>query len=197
MSWGNNNNRGYGNNGGNGYGNRRGNYNNGGGNNGGNGGGHYQGNQQGNQGTRQPDAPNKVRFSSVRLGQTQQGSPSVGMCLKRDQMEKLATLLGEMLNAGLDGCKFNMTVIEGREYASGYMYVADKQQQQQQRQGQGYAQGQQKQSYYSNGYNNGGNGNFANKQDARSYVQSKRIPDEAAPQENSQAPVPQGQTPQG
>lgn len=110
------------------------------------------------------DVPNKVKFSSVKLGETKQGSPTIGLYLKRDQMEKMTELMASMLAAGEDGCKLSCIVISGKDYDSGYTYVNPKEER---KQGQG-------------GPSNGGyskqNG-FKDKNSARDYLQRKRLND--------------------
>lgn len=119
------------------------------------------------------DAPNKVKFSSVKLGETKQGSPTIGLYLGTDKngvnhMEKLYNLLGEMLQAGEDGCKLSCIVIHGKDYDSGYTYVNPKEERKQ-------GQGGQSNGGYSR-QNQGGNG-FKDKGAAKSFFQSKRVDD--------------------
>jgi hypothetical protein len=128
------------------------------------------------------DDPNKVRFSSVKMGETKQGSPTLGLYLKRDQAEKLATLLGEMLNAGEDGCKFSCIVIPGKDWDSGYMYVNPKEQRHQgDGNNAGYNKGQGGFQQGNNGSTGGGyrkpNGFAGGKSSAREFLQAKRIND--------------------
>jgi hypothetical protein len=117
------------------------------------------------------DVPNKVKFSSVKLGQTKQGSPTVGLYLKRDQLEKLVQLGAELLESGQDGCKIGCIVIEGKDYDSGYAYVNPKEQ----RQDGGQQQGQ-KRSF---GGSSGGyrKSNAPTRDQARSYLKSKKLSD--------------------
>lgn len=132
------------------------------------------------------DVFNKVKFSSVKLGQSKQGSPTLGLYLKKDQAERLVGLLTELLQSGQDGCKFSCIVISGKEYDSGYMYVNPKEQRQQGQQGQGQQQGTQQNSRgnengqtQNSGFNRGGyqksGGQFAGKDQARSFFESKRV----------------------
>lgn len=117
--------------------------------------------------TGKEDAPNKVKFSSVKLGETKQGSPTVGLYLKRDQMERMVELMASMLEAGEDGCKLSCIVIHGKDYDSGYTYVNPKEER---KQGQGGSSG---------GYNrqNQGGNSFKDKGAAKSFFQSKRVDD--------------------
>lgn len=122
------------------------------------------------------DVPNKIKFSSVKLGQTKQGSPTVGLYLKREQLEKLVALGSELLEAGEDGCKIGCIVIEGKDYDSGYAYVNPKEARQDNQQG---AQG----GYKSNGNsfrgNSGGNGyrkpSVSTRDSARSFLKGKKL----------------------
>jgi hypothetical protein len=132
------------------------------------------------------DVFNKVKFSSVKMGQTKQGSPTLGLYLKKDQMEKLHALLTELLQtqAGAEGCKIGCIVIAGKDYDSGYAYVNPKEPR---REGQGGGQGNGQSQGFNGGNNragsNGGGynrqprGNFGNKDSARSFLQNKRIDD--------------------
>ena len=151
-------------------------------NNGANGGPVYQNNNNGYQ--KKADDPTKVSFSSVKLGQTKQGSPTMGMFLKRDQMEKLYGILTELLNsqAGQDGCKIAAIVISGEKYDSGYAYVGPKMPPQQRGSYNNYGnaqtqntqqtgQTQQRPSYGRQ------EGPFADKQAARTFIQNKRLPE--------------------
>ena len=113
------------------------------------------------------DAPNKVKFSSVKLGETKRGSPTVGLYLKRDQMERMVEIMAAMLQAGEDGCKLSCIVISGKYYDSGYTYVNPKEER---KQGQGGSNGG---GYRNQSTNNG----FKDKGAAESFFQSKRIND--------------------
>lgn len=116
------------------------------------------------------DAPNKVKFSSVKLGETKQGSPTIGLYLKKEQMQKLIGVLMDMDNANEDGCKLSCIVISGKDYDSGYAYVNPKEQRQQD--GNNNAGGGQ----YRGGYKQT-NSNFSNKSQARDYLKGKRVDD--------------------
>lgn len=115
------------------------------------------------------DAPNKVKFSSVKLSQTKQGSPTMGLYLKREQAEKLHSLIEEILSSGEDGFKLSCIVISGESYDSGYAYVNPKEQR--------------KENGGSNGRQGGGGGyrqkpgNFGDKSQARSFFKNKRVDD--------------------
>jgi len=116
------------------------------------------------------EVPNKVKFSSVKLGATKQGSNTVGLYLKRDQMEKMHTLLTELLQANEDGCKIGVIVIEGKSYDSGYAYVNPKEKREGSEQGaanEGQANG--KASYPK------GNKPSFGKDSARSFFKNKRV----------------------
>jgi hypothetical protein len=118
------------------------------------------------------DEPNKVRFSSVKMGETKQRSPTVALYLKRDQAEKLLNIVSEMLEAGEDGCKLNCIFIEGKDYDSGYAYVNPKSPKQEDGNGQGQRQG----GFKGRGNNRGGYS--GGKQNAREYLQQKRVDDD-------------------
>lgn len=134
------------------------------------------------------DVFNKVKFSSVKLGQTKQGSPTIGLYLKRDQMEKMHALLSELLAspAGTEGCKIGCICISGKDYDSGYAYVNPKEPRQQEQGGNNGG------NANRGGYNNGGNkgqnnggggyrkpagGNFGDRSAAQSFLQNKRLND--------------------
>ncbi len=123
----------------------------------------YQGRPQGKE-----EVPNKVKFSSVKLGETKQGSPTMALYLKRDQMEKLHTLVTELLQGEADGMKIGCIVISGEKYDSGYAYVDAKQTREQGQQGE--------QSNESSGKTKGGfkKSGFG-KDAAKSYFQNKRV----------------------
>jgi hypothetical protein len=125
------------------------------------------------------DQPNKVKFSSIKLSTTKQGSPTVGLYLKREELEKLVALGSELLAMpGNDGCKIGVIVIAGQDYDSGYCYVNPKEPKQE---GGGNQRGNY-QNRSSGGYQ-GGQGyrkqasNFGDKSSARAYMQSKRVDD--------------------
>lgn len=140
--------------------------------------GNNQAPQGNNMAPSKEDVPNKVKFSSVKLGQTKQGSPTMGLYLKREEAEKLVTLVSQLLAAGEDGCKLACIVISGEKYDSGYTYVNPKEARQDQ--GQGQNQG-------NRGFQNGGGGNGGGyrKQNAgpndrtaaKQFMQNKRIDD--------------------
>lgn len=119
------------------------------------------------------EQPNKVKFSSVKLGQTKQGSNTVGLYLKKEEMQKFVALMNELDEAGEDGCKVSIIVIEGEKYDSGYAYVNPKEPKQGSNNN-GYAQ-----AAASNNNNRFGKkpGNNDNKASARAFLQSKRIDD--------------------
>lgn len=137
------------------------------------------------------DVFNKVKFSSVKLGETKQGSPTIGLYLKRDQMEKMHALLTELLAtpAGTDGCKIGCICISGKDYDSGYAYINPKEPKQDNRNG---GNTRQNNNNNSGGYNNGrsnntqGNnqggyrktsGNFGDRSSAKSFLEGKRLND--------------------
>lgn len=116
-------------------------------------------------------APNKVKFSSVKLGNSKQGSPTIGLYLKPEEMVKLRNLLDELLGMNAEGAKLSCIVIAGEKYDSGYAYVNPKEKRQDNGQGQG-------QSGYQRG--NGGYGQRQNaghgdRAQAREYLQNKRL----------------------
>lgn len=121
------------------------------------------------------EQPNKVKFSSVKMGETKQGSPTVGIYLKRDQLEKLVALGTELLQMGEDGCKLSCIIIPGEKYDSGYAYVNPKEKRQD---GPGSNQGQ------SRGFQGGGNGGYRkqnaganDRTSAKAFFASKRVDD--------------------
>jgi hypothetical protein len=127
---------------------------------------------------------NKVSFTSVKLGQTKQGSPTLGLYLGGEQMKKLHALLTELVEKGENGCKLSCIVIHGKEYDSGYTYVNPKEARAGgDRQGNGVSEGAPRQS--SGGFNRRPNsgfgkaagGNTDDKSAARSFFQSKRVPE--------------------
>jgi hypothetical protein len=109
------------------------------------------------------DVFNKVKFSSAKLGETKQGSPSIGLYMKRDQLERFVALATELLeNTDSDGCKLSCVIIPGKEYDSGYMYVNPKEPRKENRQE--VSRNEPKKS-------------FGNKNQAREFFNSKRIND--------------------
>lgn len=114
---------------------------------------------------------NKVKFSSVKLGETKQGSPTMGLYLKRDQMEKLHTLITELLQANEDGMKLGCIVIQGEKYDSGYAYVNPKEKKEDK---QGAADGEDTTTGKAKGGFGKKSGGFG-KDGARSYFQNKRV----------------------
>jgi hypothetical protein len=131
-------------------------------------------NNGGNYNKGKEDVPNKVSFSSVKLGQTKQGSPTIGLYLKREQLEKLVTLGAELLEAGEDGCKIGCIVIEGKDYNSGYAYVNAKE-----ARTDNQAQGQSQGSGYQNRGGNGGGGyrkpSAPTRNSARTFLAGKKL----------------------
>lgn len=119
-------------------------------------------------------APNKVSFSSVKLGETKQGSPTLNLYLGTDKngvnhMQKLHDLLGELLESGADGCKIGCIVIQGKSYDSGYAYVNPKEQKSE-NQGQQGGSDQPKKTSFSKG-----NKPSFGKAAAQSFFKNKRV----------------------
>lgn len=124
----------------------------------------YQRQENNNYKQGKADVPNKVKFSSVRLSQTKQGSPTATFYLKQDQAAKLIELLSELLESGADGAKLSAVVIEGKDYNSGYAYVDKKESRGEQNQARG-------------GFANKAKGKFGDKTNAREYLAKKRFND--------------------
>lgn len=122
------------------------------------------------------DVFNKISFSSVKLGETKQGSLTVGLYLGRDQMEKLQGLINELLSTevGNNGCKVSVICIEGKDYNSGYAYVNPKEPK---RDGNNNYGGQTRQQGGNQYSKSRAPGNFADKSSARSFLESKRLND--------------------
>lgn len=119
------------------------------------------------------DQPNKVKFSSIKLSQTSKGSPTVGLYLKKEEMVKLIELCSELANMpDNDGCKIGVIVIAGQEYDSGYCYVNPKEP----KQSSGGFQRGANQNFQGGGYRKPAS-NFADKSQARAFMQSKRLDD--------------------
>lgn len=121
---------------------------------------------------------NKLSFTSVKLGQTKQGSATMTLYMGRDQMEKAVGLMQELLSTPVGdlGCKLSVICIEGKSYTSGYAYLNPKEPK---KEGSNnyVPNGQTQAAPQNNSYGRQRQGNFGNKESARSFLESKRIND--------------------